>query len=178
MPGYKKDKVATRVGYNKVTKEFQSWGEETSFSDATLDVYEQFKLTLDDRWHDARGYTSEEARKWYSAYLGCLHRHIAKLFDMEIPGWREMNVEYNFSTPTTWKRPGMIAGIEKMIKSSGFSSEHETVRMSLTEAEAAAIEATNMNYKPGEVFLICDVSMSSFLDVEFNICRLEVVPQT
>lgn len=70
-----------------------------------------------------------------------------------------MHVEYNFSTPTTWKNPAMIASVEELVKSAGFASTpKQSVRMALTEAEAAAIEASTTQYRAGEIFLICDVS--------------------
>lgn len=55
----------------------------------------------------------------------------------------------------------MIASIEKIVKSAGFASNaHQTVRMALTEAEAAAIDASTTQYRVGDIFLICDVSSS------------------
>ncbi|KAK1024507.1 hypothetical protein LTR33_017893, partial [Friedmanniomyces endolithicus] len=116
---------------------------ESVFGDDQTTVREQFKLTLDPEYQDDRGSTWEEARQWYFDYLTCLHREIEKFFDTSIPRWRSMRVEYSFSTPTTWKNPAMIAGIEKLIKSAGFTdTAQQTVRMALTEAEAAAIDAS------------------------------------
>lgn len=69
-----------------------------------------------------------------------------------------MNVEYSFSTPTTWTNPAMIASLEKLIKKAGFAGTvNQTVRIALTEAEAAAIEASTTQYRKGDIFLICDV---------------------
>lgn len=51
----------------------------------------------------------------------------------------------------------MIAKVEELVKSAGFgSTRHETVRMGLTEAEAAAIDVSTTKYRSGDVFLICD----------------------
>lgn len=150
-------KVATRVSYKKADGQLQAWGEQCDFADVTTDVREQFKLTLDKRWHDYRGYEASHAKQWYCDFLQCLHKEIEKHFDEHIPRWREQRVEYNFSTPTTWRDPAMIANIEEATKSSGFTSTKlQTVRMSLTEAEAAAVEASTTSYGQGEVFLICD----------------------
>jgi hypothetical protein len=56
----------------------------------------------------------------------------------------------------------MIASIQKLIESAGFAwTERQSVRMALTEAEAAAIEASTTQYRVGDVFLICDVSVLS-----------------
>ncbi|KAK1086943.1 hypothetical protein LTR33_001309 [Friedmanniomyces endolithicus] len=153
----KADKVATRVRYSKTRDEVKNWGFESVFGDDQTTVREQFKLTLDPEYQDDRGSTWEEARQWYFDYLTCLHREIEKFFDTSIPRWRSMRVEYSFSTPTTWKNPAMIAGIEKLIKSAGFTdTAQQTVRMALTEAEAAAIDASTTKYREGDIFLICD----------------------
>jgi hypothetical protein len=156
----KADKVATRVGYSKTRREPKNWGFESVFGDIEIDVREQFKLTLDPDWTDYRGFNCQDARRWYYDYLTFLHREIETFFDASIPRWRNLHVEYNFSTPTTWKNPAMIASIEKLVKSAGFASTaQQSVRMTLTEAEAAAIEASKTAYREGDVLLICDVSL-------------------
>jgi hypothetical protein len=110
------------------------------FGAENVDVREQFKLTLDSDYEDDRGFSCLDARRWYFDYLSCLHREIEKFFDVSVPRWRDLHVEYSFSTPTTWKNPAK-----------------QTVRMGLTEAEAAAIEASTTQYREGDIFLICDV---------------------
>lgn len=153
----KADKVATRVGYSRKSKQLNKWGFQCVFGDENFDVHEHFKLALDEEYEDGRGFDSEQARQWYCDYLKCLHREIGRSFDTIIPKWRMFRIEYNFSTPTTWRNPAMIASIEGLIKAAGFAStENQTVRMSLTEAEAAAIEVSTY-YLPGDIFLICDV---------------------
>lgn len=135
-----------------------NWGFESVFGDDSVTVREQFKLTLDAEYEDDRGFSCHEARSWYFDYLKFLYREIEKFFDTSVPRWRELQVEYSFSTPTTWKNPAMIASIEHLIKSAGFASTgQQTVRMALTEAEAAAIEASTTQYRAGDIFLICDV---------------------
>ncbi len=53
----------------------------------------------------------------------------------------------------------MIASLQKLMEEAGFAgSPQQTVRMALTEAEAAALEASTNQYRVGEIFLICDVS--------------------
>ena len=60
----------------------------------------------------------------------------------------------------------MIASIQKLVESAGFNSgERQTVRMALTEAEAAAIEASTTQYRTGDVFLICYVRLSLSMTV-------------
>jgi hypothetical protein len=155
----KADKVPTCVGYSKGRKPLKNWGFESVFGDQEVDVREQFMLTLDADYQDDRGFTCQDARVWYYDYLTCLHREIEKFFDRLVPQWRSLNVEYNFSTPTTWKNPAMIASIEELVRSAGFASTAtQTVRMALTEAEAVAIEVSTTQYRAGDIFLVCDVS--------------------
>lgn len=169
----KADKVATRVGYDKGKKDLKNWGFESVFGDKEVDVREQFKLTLDADYEDDRGFTCHDARVWYYDYLTCLHREIEKFFDASVPRWRSLHVEYNFSTPTTWNNPAMIASIEKLVRSAGFASTAtQTVRMALTEAEAAAIEASTTQYRAGDIFLICDVSFPKLLVSKADVRRL------
>ncbi|KAF2223070.1 hypothetical protein BDZ85DRAFT_121257 [Elsinoe ampelina] len=153
----KADKVATCVGYAKSDGRLVNWGFKSDFRDINVVVHEQFKLFLDAEYDEERKGSCEEARRWYFDYLRCLYYEIEKFFDSTIPAWRSLQIEYNFSTPTTWRNPAMIASIEKLISRSGFgSTRQQTVRMALTEAEAAAIEASTTQYKKGDVFLICD----------------------
>ncbi|SMQ49896.1 unnamed protein product [Zymoseptoria tritici ST99CH_3D7] len=151
------DKVATRIGYSKQNQKVKNWGFETTFGDSSIELREQFKLSLDAEYEDDRGYSCQDARQWYLDYLSCLHSEIEKFFDESVPRWRNMHVEYSFSVPTTWKNPAMIASMEMLIQAAGFADTHyQSVRMSLTEAEAAAIEAATTQYKEGDIFLICD----------------------
>ncbi|KXS95555.1 hypothetical protein AC578_5259 [Pseudocercospora eumusae] len=155
----KADKVATRVGYSQSQGGgVQAWGFECMFGDTNLEVREQFKLTLDHEYNDGReGYDCHHARRWYADYLKCLYAEIVKFFNDSVPRWHSLNVEYSFSTPTTWNNPAMIASIEGLIKAAGFASTpRQTVRMGLTEAEAAAIDACKTRYANDDVFLICD----------------------
>jgi hypothetical protein len=173
------DKVATRVGYSKTKKDLKNWAFESFFGDEGIDVREQFKLTLDEEYENDRGFTVDNARLWYYDYLTCLHREIEKFFDSSVPRWRNLHVGFNFSTPTTWKNPAMIASIEKLIRSAGFAStSNQTVRMALTEAEAAAIEASTTQYRLGDVFLICDVCLLSLAMSVTNTDRPAVVQLT
>ena len=145
-----------------------------------MNVREQFKLTLDADFEDDRGYTCHDARQWYLDYLRCLHKEIQKFFDTSVPRWRGMHVEYSFSTPTTWANPAMIESIHELVKAAGFEKlPLETTRMALTEAEAAAIEASTTQYRTGEVFFICDVSLTELVSwSSLTAHRRAVAPQT
>lgn len=51
----------------------------------------------------------------------------------------------------------MIAETERLIKSAGFSERpNQKVRITLTEAEAAAVYASRQAYQKGDVLLVCD----------------------
>jgi hypothetical protein len=155
------DKVLTRLAYDKNTKQLRAWGFQCVWDEQRYDIREHFKLTLDAAFEDYRKYSCHDARGWLQDYLSCLHHEIETFFDNSIPRWRQMLVEFNFSTPTTWNNPAMIASIEKLAIKAGFESEtRQIVRMGLTEAEAAAVDVPLAGYKPGDVFLICDVSLS------------------
>ncbi|KAK5115755.1 hypothetical protein LTR62_000844 [Meristemomyces frigidus] len=177
----KAEKVATRVGYDKHTGQLKNWGFLSTFDDPTVDVREQFKLVLDSDYEDDRGYTCGQARQWYFDYLRCLLAEIERFFDSHVPRWREMCVEYSFSTPTTWNNPAMIASIQMLVESAGFSSPPlKSVKMGLTEAEAAAIEASTTQYRAGETFVIVDAGGGTtdvnILKVQSTDQKIELVP--
>ena len=120
---------------------------------------ELFKLYLDpahrDTFRDAP--TLEEARQWFRDYLSCIYKAVRQYFSDSIPRWGSKNVEWLFSVPTTWKSPAMVAETEKLIKAAGFGEKgNHLVKISLTEAEAAAVYASKQHYKKGDVFLVCD----------------------
>ncbi len=51
----------------------------------------------------------------------------------------------------------MITETEKLIKQAGFGENaRQAVRISLTEAEAAAVYASEQSYEKGDVLLVCD----------------------
>lgn len=57
----------------------------------------------------------------------------------------------------TWKDPGMISEIERLIKDAGFGHGYnERAFVSLTEAEAAAVYALKSGMAIGETFVVCD----------------------
>ncbi|KAK5170090.1 uncharacterized protein LTR77_004674 [Saxophila tyrrhenica] len=152
----REDKVATRVGYSKASGDLATWGFLSVFDDEATVVHDFFKLTLDADYEDDRGFSCQDARKWYCDYLRCLHREIEAFFDAAVPNWRALHVEYSFSTPTTWRNPAMIDSMQRLMESAGFACRGQSVRMALTEAEAAAIEASTTKYNMGDIFLICD----------------------
>jgi hypothetical protein len=116
-------------------------------------------LFLDPNYKDYSGHapTTEEARTWFRDYLRCIYQEFNRFFDETYPYWRSENVDFVFSVPTTWKDPAMVAQIEKLIKEAGFAeTPRQHVKISLTEAEAAAVYAAKHEYREGDVFLVCD----------------------
>lgn len=69
----------------------------------------------------------------------------------------------------------MIATLQGLMESAGFAaSNRETVRMALTEAEAAAIEASTTQYREGDIFLICDAGGGT---TDINILKVKSTEQ-
>jgi len=159
--GYEnRNKVTTAVAYNYETGNPVSWGFLVNRDDENLDVRDLFKLYLDPVYKDDFPHppTVEEARRWYRDYLTFIYKSIKDNFDEWFPRWTSKNVEFLFSVPTTWKNPAMIAQTEAIIKSAGFGTNPKhKMRISLTEAESAAVYAAKQHYDQDDVILVCDV---------------------
>lgn len=66
-------------------------------------------------------------------------------------------MEFLFSVPTTWQIPVTIAHTEKLLRQAGFGTElKHIVKVSLTEAEAAAVYVAKQSYQIGDILLVCD----------------------
>jgi hypothetical protein len=93
----------------------------------------------------------QEARKWFVDYMSCLFDAIVQHFDDSYARWRTRRVEFLFSVPTTWKNPAMVAEVEALIKQAGFGSmKNHSLKISLTEAEAAAVCVSKQGYEKGD----------------------------
>lgn len=158
--GYEnRNKVTTAVAYDTRTGFPVTWGFLIDRENDDLDVQDLFKLYLDPVYQDAfeDQPTLDEARKWFTDYLKFLFRAITQHFDESFPRWASREVEFLFSVPTTWKNPAMIAEIESLLKRSGFGERtNHVAKITLTEAEAAAIDASKQLYQKGDVLLVCD----------------------
>jgi hypothetical protein len=154
-----RNKVDTAVAYDPHTHHPVTWGFLIDKERGDLEVQSLFKLYLDPTHQDEfRNRPSlEEARRWYTDYLHCIYQAIAQHFDETYPRWSTKKIEFAFSVPTTWKNPAMIAATEGLIREAGFGRGTDHVlRISLTEAEAAAAYASKQSYQKGDVFLVCD----------------------
>lgn len=154
-----RNKVDTAISYDTNTGLPTSWGFLVNRSDPDQDVEDLFKLYLDHSFEDEiREHVPVQlARKWLKDYLAYLYGAIVRFFDDSIPRWKLKNISFDFSVPTTWKDPGMVADIETIISSAGFC-EHTNHRaqITLTEAEAAAVAIAKQNLERGDVYVICD----------------------
>ncbi|KAK5125632.1 hypothetical protein LTR85_011906 [Meristemomyces frigidus] len=154
-----RNKVDTAVSYSVGTQVLQSWGFECDEDDETIELNKLFKLFLDPQYVDGSGCAPphDEVQHWYRDYLTYLYHCVMRYFQDRIPRFASKNVEFVFSVPTTWKEPGMIADIERMIRAAGYGRQAtQRVVISLTEAEAAAVYASKQQMQKGDVFLVCD----------------------
>ena len=145
------NKVPTLLQYKESSKEVKAWGFLCDLEEEDADILTYFKLHLDPRYLDTRpdAPSPEQAREWFQDYLRCIHDHIEHTFSESFPNWKFRKTEFVFSVPTTWKNPSMIAETERIIKKAGFGSDgsNHRARIGLTEAEAAAVYASNQHFE-------------------------------
>lgn len=136
-----------------------TWGFQCDPNDETMEFNELFKLYLDPMYRDdnENSPTAAEAHQWFCDYLRSLHKYIMKYLEERNKKFTTLNIDFVFSIPTTWKHPATHAKIESLIKSAGFGEAYNhRVAITLTEAEAAAVSASNHKMCRDEVFLVCD----------------------
>ena len=174
--GYEtRNKVDTVVAYEQESRRLVQWGFLVDDSREDLEIQELFKLHLDPLFHrETHEFRVHEVRDWFVDFMGNLHKAIEDHFDESYARWRGKKVEFLFSVPTTWRNPAMIVDVEELIKKAGFTKhEKHHVRITLTEAEAAAVfVAKETGYQKGDVFLVCD-SGGGTTDV--NILKVESI---
>ncbi|KAL0259279.1 hypothetical protein SLS55_006784 [Diplodia seriata] len=154
------NKVATTISYCDGKQDPVSWGfqAESGYGEGT-DTQRDFKLFLDPAYQNGchGAPTPTEAEQYFRDYLHCIYKFIQQYFKRSQPHWATKTVEYVFSVPTTWKHPSIVAGIQRAIQAAGFGSANEhTARVTLTEAEAAAVYVAKENYQTDDVFMVCD----------------------
>jgi hypothetical protein len=154
------NKVPSRLAYSKTTGELQAWGLYCQDYNPSLELQELFKLNLDPDYLDPyeSAPTTEQARVWYVDYLHCVYQHLVYHFSSRIPQWNSMAVEWIFSVPTTWKNPKTVADIDSLIRIAGFGSDgsSHSARVTLNEAEAAAISVARQYVQFNDVLMVCD----------------------
>ena len=144
------NKVPSVLQYKEDSRDVKAWGFLCDQGDEDADVLDLFKLHLDPGYADPRPDAPrlEEARQWFRDYLKCLHDHIEETFSNSFPRWKTQRTEFTFSVPTSWKSPSMIAETEVIIRSAGYGDgTNHRARISLTEAEAAAVYASKQHFE-------------------------------
>ena len=149
------NKVPTLLQYEDDAATIKSWGFLADTDESNEDILTCFKLHLDPTYRDPRPEAPRlaQARQWFQDYLRCIHDHIVEIFENSLPRWSLTRTEFIFSVPTTWKNPGMIIQIERLIKGAGYGSDgpYHRARVGLTEAEAAAVYASRQNFDVSEI---------------------------
>ncbi|KAK6005790.1 hypothetical protein QM012_007432 [Aureobasidium pullulans] len=156
-----RNKVDTVLAYKPEGGRPVSWGFLVDYDRDDLILQELFKLWLDPAYRDEldgqQGDTIQEARTSFVDFMRCIYEAILVHFDETYPRWRTRRVEFLFSVPTTWETPITIANTERLIKEAGFGNEPgHLAKISLTEAEAAAVYVSKQSYQIGDIFLVCD----------------------
>ena len=147
------NKVPSTLHYLPNSTFVKAWGFLCDEYNGDVEVVDCFKLHLDPAFRDPRpnAPTLEQARRWLQDYLRCLHDYLVETFSDSFPRWQAQKAEFVFSVPTTWKNPSMIAQTEQIIKAAGFGGDgpdHRAI-IGLTEAEAAAVYASQQQYEVG-----------------------------
>lgn len=168
------NKVPTMLQYKPGSMSVDGWGFLCDPDSEDPDFVECFKLHLDPSFQgDLRPDrpTTQGARKWYLDYLRGVHDYIVGVFSDDIPGWETQKVEFVFSVPTTWKNPKMVAEMEQLLRSASFARDEmdHRAKISLTEAEATAVQASKQRYEKGDVVLVCDAGGGT---TDVNVLRI------
>ncbi|KAM0795114.1 hypothetical protein BDR22DRAFT_814045 [Usnea florida] len=167
------NKVPTKIQYDEHTGQVKKWGFQCNPDEEGADIKEFFKLHLDPSYEDQRPNrpSTANARRWLRDYLRCLYGHIRGIFSDSFPKWTAQRTEFVFSVPTTWNNPKMIADLEGIVKDAGFGSdgaEHRSI-IGLTEAEAAAVYASQRQFEQGDIILVCDAGGGT---TDVNVLRM------
>lgn len=162
------------IAYHPGREQAVTWGFLIDIDSSNeLECQSLFKLFLDPAHKVRSRHTPDvrEARKWFVDYMHCLYRAVIQHFDDSYARWSTRRLQFLFSVPTTWKNPAMIAEIEALIKQAGFgSNKNHIVKISLTEAEAAAVCVSKQGYEKGDVFLVCDAGGGT---TDINILKIK-----
>ncbi|MCJ1387118.1 hypothetical protein MMC17_010247 [Xylographa soralifera] len=168
---YDQPRVPTRLDYTKSYGNAVAWGylcdDSLSISN-NGEVYrvEWFKPYLDSSrltaWQkiDKEAPSMEEIKQWYKDYLRYLYKHIQWTIEQRRGAWKDQQIQFLFSLPTTWTSMATIEDFRDMINSAGYcngGSKHSAL-VGLTEAQAAAAYTSSLSIqlRRGDIILICD----------------------
>lgn len=165
------NKVSTAIAYSKIDGSISSWGFEVD-PNQDVEVHERFKLFLKAGHYGHQSPPLKEVEKWFQDYMSCIYRAVQEHFVRSIPRWESRKIAFVFSVPTEWRDPGMIDGIEKLLTAAGFGSlKNHSIKITLTEAEAAAVSAAKESgYMTGDVLLVCDAGGGT---TDINMLKVE-----
>jgi len=166
------NKVPSRIAYSSRTGQIKGFGFNCDFEDPNCEIQEFFKLYLDPEYQDDyEGVSNAEAQRYYRDYLLLIHAHIVRFFHDRFPDFRSQSVEWIFSVPTTWRNPALIHSLELLIREAGFGTDgaHHTAKITLTEAEAAAVNVVAGYVQRDDVVCICDAGGGT---TDVNILKL------
>jgi len=171
MAGRTGSKVPSIISYHDIQNtQLAGWGGRAHLDNNSLFIASLFKLCIDPKYERPAENMPEsrEARLWFRDYLKCLYEHITKHIQEIWPASVQSRWEFQFSTPTTWKDPSMIASIRSLISEAGFeASPDRKIVIGATEAEAAGIYvslSSERNFQKDDVILVCKSDNSRALD--------------
>ncbi len=129
------DEIEDRSGYKEWFK-------------TLLDPNEYKRRKEEDRSSVPRSH--DEVRNYFRDFLRKLYSYIEKFPEIQgLTGgmpWKDTNVEFSFTVPTTWTSVGITKDYETIIREAGFGKPgtNHSVSVGLTEAEAAAVHTFKM----------------------------------
>lgn len=139
-------KYPTRVAYDRTGKVID-WGT-CSLSDDVHKTAKEFKLQLDPSYQDVPEAVSshQKAVEHYVNYMRELIKHVDSVLEQRFLNWRDRQVEYRFSIPTTWNNPALTTHLMSWLAQAGLTNTpNRKVIFSRTEAEAAAVYVAQDN---------------------------------
>ena len=153
------NKVITQVGYDEQNI-LVNWGFVSGADGALVTIEKEFKLYIDSAFpanNDPTRPSHAEAIRFYTDYMSSLCRYVESFFESSVSSWRQRNVEYLFSIPTTWKNPTLTANLKTILAAAGFSNGYNRrLEIYLTEAEAAAVNAAKQSARVGDIIMVAD----------------------
>jgi hypothetical protein len=85
----------------------------------------------------------QDVRRLFRDFLREIYLYTEEQLRDSLAGrsWKDANIEFSFSVPTTWTALGVTKDFEKIVQEAGFGKggRQHSVSVGLTEAEAAAV---------------------------------------
>ena len=148
-------------------------------------VWDRFKLYLDPQFLEKLSGTCnaedldlmptyDDVKMWFKDFFTKLYKYIVAYMTkyFQLKDWEAARVAYSFSVPTTWNsRIDVVKTFEDIIRKAGFGkSKQHSVKIELTEAEAAAVYTARKwkdhraigaskeldEVRQGNVLMVCD----------------------